>query len=121
VHTVFYTLALGGIGAAAAGIVVNAVRAFRERDADVFTTSIPWGYAGVGLALAGAGFWVTRLLADRSLPHVDDPWGFFIVLVVASAGYGMAKDLFDRRTALPWPLVLSAVLGVAGGLSSVAV
>lgn len=119
---VFYTLAVAGILCAVVSLTISAGLAVGRRDPDAFTESIPWGYAGVGLGLAAVGFGVARLAVDRTVPHVQDPWGLFVVLLVASGGYGMARALIDSpRVGNLWPLGLSLALGLAGGLSAVAV
>lgn len=121
---VFYGLALGGTLAALAGVAIFTVKSIRLRDPDVFPEAIPWGYMGVGLAFAGFSFWLSRTLSSGDIPELSDVRDLALVLGVASAGFGVIAawaKLGERwGTGWAWPLILSTLMGVSGGLSAIA-
>ncbi|MGO4258266.1 hypothetical protein [Marmoricola sp. RAF53] len=92
------------------------------RHSDPRPDLVPWGYAGVGLAVSLGCFSVVRGLGTGEWGEPVDMLGLIIVLLVASAGFGAVVEWATVRCQrqVPWvlPLGLSAFTGLALGLSA---
>jgi hypothetical protein len=119
----FFALVAVGVAIAAATLVVLAAASIKRRDPDLLGQRIPWDYMGVGLGFAFIAFCITRVVATDESLGLADPVGFALVFAVASAGFGVARDLLAKQSgrSITWslPLALSTLMGVAGALSSV--
>lgn len=119
----FFALVGVGVAISAATLVVLTVASLKRRDPDLLGHSLPWGYMGIGLGFAFIAFCITRVVATDAGLGLADPVGFALVFAIASAGFGVGRDVLAERLKpeLPWtlPLVLSTLMGIAGALSSV--
>lgn len=121
----FYAIAATGTLLAVIGVFLLVARAVKHRDPDRFTEGLPWGYMGVGLVVSFAGFYSARAITTAEMPVLHDLVGLVVLLLVASAGlgvlYGWSESHLKRP--IPWvtPVVISLLMGLLGGFSSVAV
>lgn len=117
-----------GVGLAGAGVamalfhlVAWTVMSLQGRQKGV-PDLIPWGYMGLGLAIALVTFYLARGLSGSGWGAIKDAVAMVIVLAVASAGFGALSEWvaewFERRTRWTIPLLAAGVTGLMLGLAA---